>query len=295
MPTAEEKLLKVQEEARIKFELTGLRHAKCKKHGVLPINMFYLVKNKDGEHKPLKMCKQCVKKNRPSFKKSKRRVYQKRANKKISQKRREDPVFASKRRADARIKAEKARLNLEDSYIIKLLTARGKMKAKDVKRWMIDEKRAEIIAERERLEKLAALKKIGAVPKRSTRKNRDNLDDCYVRQLLRLSGIKNEDITPEMIEERRAQTLKRREDIKKNGKYASQSQKLSPNYLRLVASSKTGLPKEQITEEMLEETKQRILERRERLNIEPKSAEARIKFQYAKRNNAVRKKKEQNQ
>lgn len=54
---SEERLHKIKEEIRIKYERTGLMHATCKKCGLLPINMFYVVKRKKIKDKPMDWCK----------------------------------------------------------------------------------------------------------------------------------------------------------------------------------------------------------------------------------------------
>lgn len=285
--TQEEKLFRIKEEARIKYEQTGLMYAKCVKHGVLPINMFYLnkVKNKEHTHKPQKYCKNCVNKNNISRHKKMRRKYWKRANAKKRLKKQQDPAYHQKIKDAARIVRNKARETLSDKYIMKLLCAGGKMKAKDVQPWMIIQRRAEVLAHRENDAKVQARKLAGikVSRKEGEAKNRKNLDDCYVKQVIRLTGIKNEDITPEMIETKRQQIFAKRERLKSQEKYASEAQKLTRDYLNIVASKKLKIPKDHVTEQERQETKQRLLERRERLGYEVKSAEMRIKYQAAKK------------
>lgn len=285
--TSEEKLFAIKEEARIKYEQTGLMHSKCVKCGTLPINMFYLnkIKNKEHTHKPQKHCKKCTRKRNVSMHKKNRQKYWKRANAKRKLKKQQNPAFHKQLKDNAKIARNKSRETLDDKYIIKLICARGKMKAKDVQPWMIVQRRAEVLAHRENDQKVQARKLAGVktTRKEGQTKNRKELARTYVRQVIRLTGVKSEDITPEMEEAKRQEILAHREKLKNQPKYASEAQKLTRNYLTLVASNKLKIPKNQVTDQQREETKQRILERRERLGFEAKSAEARIKFQMVKR------------
>jgi hypothetical protein len=174
----------------LKYERVGVETAVCSKHGRLSLLHFRVDKTK-GKWYVDSLCIKCDTKKKKESREARG----------VKEKRRK----TTKRKNRINIKKQVKRMSRW--YIVRLLVSSG-VKGAEITDKMIADKRLQLKRRRDRIKKASSEELRKSSRNKSNKRMRDKLTDGYVRARIKYSSSYNgEEITPEMIQQKREMIL----------------------------------------------------------------------------------------